>query len=198
MLVAGIPFLAGHPFPMWWAETGVHPYPVGDALDETPRASPKSIVLEAMHHLMGKNTQYLVRASGSIDPVNIVKGHVDLFVIRVELGPCAVGNAIHGSEDKGNGAGWRRRCSLRGRRLVEERENILDGYCESLAGVDGGEKRIGTSMIEIAHLKTEFWEGKPWFRGLSWRLHGGFSDRWFCGRRWAWSVDCCYICLHNG
>jgi hypothetical protein len=75
-------------------------------------------------------------------------------MVGIELGARGLGNPIHRPKYERNGAGWRRCSCLRGGRLVEEGEDALHRYCESLAGVDRREKCIRTAMAEVAHLQA--------------------------------------------
>jgi hypothetical protein len=172
VLVPSIPPLARHLFPVRGTQTRGQPHPICDPLNEASGAGPEGVVLVAMHHFMRQDALYLVGASRSLDPTNVVQREVDLLVVRVQLTAGRVGDPRHGPQDERDGAG-RWRCSrLGGGRLVKQGENALHGARERLTGIDGGEKGPSAIMIEVADFEAEFREREVGHREYTGSLRG--------------------------
>lgn len=160
MLVASVPVPGGVALPMGRAQVGVEANPVGDALDQPARAGSLGIILEAVDHFVGEDAHDLCGTAVGRDAGDVGHGEVDLFVVVVEVGARGVGDAAHGTEDEGDGAGWWDVGCVVGRGLVEEGEDGPDGGCEGGAGVHGGEEVGCGRVVEVADLEAELGEGK--------------------------------------
>lgn len=126
---------------MWRTEPIFQPYPVGDALNQPPRARVVSVILPAVHHLVPDDAEDLGGHALGRDAGDVVEAEVDLLVVRVDVAASGVGDALHGAEDE-------RYRALAG---CDTPVSNRDGECRLAGGdVPGGRGLVGIQPLKYA------------------------------------------------
>lgn len=78
-----IPTLPWRAFPVGRSKAMTQPNVIGNSLNETSWATATSIVLEAMHHFVEKDTFYLVGHTTLINVAKVIRAQMYFFVVII-------------------------------------------------------------------------------------------------------------------
>ena len=128
---------------------------VGDALDQPAGARAPRVPLPAVHHLVAHDADDLVaHAARRRDAAHVVRRHVDLLVLVVELRAARVRDAGEGAQHQRHGAHGPGRVGG-GRVGVEQVQGLVHGGGEERGEVDLGEEGLGAVAGQVAHLEAQ-------------------------------------------